>query len=312
MGEEAAGGGLMRPLRARLGEAGAILADGAMGTMLFQRGLRAGDCPERWSLEEPGILEEISAAYLAAGAEILETNTFGASPMKLAPYHLQDRTEEVNARAVACARKAARDRAYVAASVGPSGRILEPYGDASRDEVAGSYRRQMKVLISEGVDLICIETMTDLAEAVLAVEAARSVSTTLPVCATLTFDPTPRGFFTLMGASIEQAARQLEAAGADVLGSNCGNGIRDMAAIAEEFLKATTLPVLIQSNAGLPEMKEGAPVFPESPESLARESRRMLTAGVKIIGGCCGTTPLHVAALREVLDAFGSSGAAGP
>jgi 5-methyltetrahydrofolate--homocysteine methyltransferase len=301
----------MRPFRERIREPGTLVADGAMGTMLFQKGLEPGACPERMSLERPEILEEIARAYLDAGAEILETNTFGGSPLKLAPYGLAHLTEEVNARAVACVRKVAGNRAYVAASCGPSGRILRPYGDTAPEEVAESFRRQMKVLAAEGVDLICVETMTDLEEALLAVEAARSVSPALPVCATLTFEATPRGFFTLMGADIPRAARELERAGADAVGSNCGNGIRSMAAIAGLFLETTKLPVLIQSNAGIPEIKEGRTVFPESPEFLAEHCRPMLLRGVRILGGCCGTTPRHIELLRRVVDAHVRSGTAG-
>jgi 5-methyltetrahydrofolate--homocysteine methyltransferase len=300
----------MRPFPERLAEPGPIVADGAMGTMLFQRGLKPGECPERMNLERPEAVEEIAGAYLAAGAEIVQTNTFGGSPLKLAPYGLDRRTEEVNARAVACARKAITDRAYLAASCGPSGTILEPYGDTSRDAVAESFRRQMKILIAEGVDLICIETMSDLAEAVLAVEAARSISSSIPISASMTFDATPRGFFTLMGTTIEQAARDLARAGAGILGSNCGNGIVNMAAIAGEFRERTSLPVLIRSNAGLPQMKEGGSTYPESPEFMAEKCREMLADGVKILGGCCGTTPSHIAAIRRTVDAFPRAGAA--
>jgi 5-methyltetrahydrofolate--homocysteine methyltransferase len=289
----------MIPFRERLLRPGALVADGALGTMLLQRGLRAGECPEQINLDRPEILEEIAAAYLEAGAEIIQTNTFGASPLKLAQRSLEGRTEEVNARGVGAARKAVGDRAYLAASCGPSGRLLQPYGDAGEDLVRDSFRRQMKSLVAEGVDLICIETMTDLAEARLAVEAARSVSSTIPVCATMTFDATPRGFFTLMGTGIEQAARGLEAAGADVIGSNCGDGILKMAAIAEEFLRRTKLPLLIQSNAGLPVLQDGHPVYPESPEFMAEQGAAMIRLGVRILGGCCGTTPRHIALLRK-------------
>jgi len=297
----------MQPFRRRLEQPGALVADGAMGTMLQKRGLKPGECPERMNLERPEVLEEIAGAYLDAGAEIIQTNTFGGSPLKLASYGLESRTEEVNARAVAAARKAVGDRAYLSASCGPSGRILEPYGDTARDSVRNSFRRQMRTLISEGVDLICIETMTDLAEAVLAVEAARSISTDLPVCATLTFDATPRGFFTIMGTTIPQAARGLEEAGAGIVGSNCGNGVERMAAIAGEFLAHTRLPVLIQSNAGLPTLKDGVAVFPESPEFMAEKCRGMIALGVKILGGCCGTTPRHIAAIRDAVDALSRS-----
>ncbi len=292
----------MRPLAERLREPGPLVSDGAMGTMLLQRGLKPGECPERMNLDRPEVLEEIAAAYLTAGAEILQANTFGGSPLKLATHGLEGRTEEVNARAVAAARKAAGDAAYVSASCGPSGRILEPYGDTSREQVRDSFLRQLKALAAGGVDLILIETMTDLAEAVLAVEAARSAAPAIPVFATLTFDATPRGFFTIMGATIEQAVRDLEAAGAAGVGSNCGNGIEKMVAIAGQFLRSTRLPVIIQSNAGIPVLKDGAAVYPESPEFMAGRSRQMLAEGVKVLGGCCGTTPGHIAALRAVVD----------
>ena len=293
----------MRPFRERLARPGVLLCDGAMGTLLHQRGLKAGECPERMNLDRIEVLEEIAGAYLEAGADIVETNTFGASPLKLAAYGLDGRTEEINARAVAAVRKAVGDRAYVCASCGPSGKILEPYGDTAPDLVSESFRRQIKVLLAEGVDLICVETMTDLSEAVLAVGAARSLSASIPVCATMTFDPIPRGFFTIMGTSVEQAARALPEAGADVIGSNCGNGIENMISIAREFLKHASLPVIIQSNAGIPRLKDGTPVFPESPEFMAEKGRELAELGVKILGGCCGTAPDHIAAFRRMIDA---------
>ena len=294
----------MQPLRTRLQDPWPVIADGAMGTMLQRWGLKPGDCPERVNLENREILKEVARQYLAAGAEILQTNTFGGSPLKLAHYGLDNRTEEVNSLAIAAARDVIGDRAYLSASCGPSGRMLEPYGDASPDLVFESFRRQMRAIVAEGVDMICIETMTDLAEAVLAVKAARSVSLSLPVCATMTFDATPRGFLTVMGTDIETAIRGLEEAGADVIGSNCGNGIVNMVHVAEQFLGKTALPVIIRSNAGIPFLKDGTIVYPESPEFMAEQSRALIVRGVKIIGGCCGTTPGHVAALRKAREAF--------
>lgn len=294
----------MRPLRERLQQPGVILADGAMGTMLLRRGLKPGECPERFNLQRSEIIEEIAGLYLKAGAEIVQTNTFGASPLKLAHYRLDAKTEEINMRAVFAARKVIGDRAYLSGTCGPSGRMLDPYGDASPELVFESFLRQLKVLISEGVDLISIETMTDLAEATLAIKAARSVSSSVPVCATMTFDATPRGFFTIMGTSIDQAVEGLTDAGADLIGSNCGNGILNMIEIAKEFLKKSSLPVVIQSNAGIPKIEDGVAVYPETPEFMAEQSRSMLKLGVKIIGGCCGTTPEHVVAMRRVAKEF--------
>jgi 5-methyltetrahydrofolate--homocysteine methyltransferase len=294
----------MRKLLDRLTEGEVLVGDGAMGTMLLQRGLKVGDCPERMNLDRPEILEEIAKLYLEAGADIIQTNTFGASPLKLSQYSIRDRTEEINAEAVRAVRKVIKDRAYLSASCGPCGRLLKPYGDISPREVAEAFRRQMKALVLEGVDMICIETMTDLEEARLAIEASKSVSPFTPVCATMTFDPTPNGFFTIMGISVERAAKGLANAGANIVGSNCGNGIENMIKIAAEFRKHTTLPLVIQSNAGLPEMKGEGLVYPETPEFFAEGAEKLLECGVNIIGGCCGTTPDHIAAVRKVVDAF--------
>ncbi|MDI6808798.1 MAG: homocysteine S-methyltransferase family protein [Candidatus Eisenbacteria bacterium] len=289
----------MQPLLERLKLPGVVIADGAMGTMLLERGLKPGDCPERINLERPDVLSEIARLYLEAGAGIVQTNTFGGSPLKLASYALDGRTEEINARAVSAVREVLGDQAYLSASCGPCGKVLEPYGDTSADMVFNSFLRQMEALIAEGVDMICIETMTDLTEATLAIKAARSVSSSVPVCATMTFDAGPRGFHTIMGTSIGQAIEGLTHAGADIIGSNCGNGILNMTKIAGEFIDNSALPIAIRPNAGLPVLKNGVSVYPESPEFMAKHSHTLMKMGVKIIGGCCGTTPEHIAALRK-------------
>jgi len=295
----------MKNLLQRLADHEILLADGAMGTMLFERGLQPGDCPERINLKKPEILEEISRLYYDAGADIIQTNTFGASPLKLEQYSLENKTEEINIAAVRAVRRAIGDRAYVSGSCGPCGKLLKPYGDTEPETIAEGFVRQIKALIDEGVDMICIETMTDLAEAKLAIKAAKSVSSSIPIAATMTFDSTPRGFFTIMGTTIEQAAAELIEAGANIIGSNCGNGIENMIKIASEFRKCTDHPLLIQSNAGLPELRGDKPVYTETPEFMANKSRELLEIGVNIIGGCCGTTPDHIAAMRKVVDEFG-------
>jgi 5-methyltetrahydrofolate--homocysteine methyltransferase len=295
----------MQPLLERLAEGPPLLADGAMGTMLVARGLRPGECPESLSLTRPELLEEIARSYFEAGAELLEANTFGASPLKLAAYHLAPQMTEINRRAVRAVRNVVDDRAYVAACVGPSGRLLKPYGDADPVEVSESYRAQMRCLIDAGVDAICIETMTDLHEAQIAAQAAKEASPVIPVTATMTFDPTPRGFFTIMGVTIPQAAEGLRRAGADLVGSNCGNGIENMVRIAAEFRGCTAAPLIIQPNAGLPRMKAGQPTYPESPAFMAEHARALLRLGVAVIGGCCGTTPAHIRALRSMLASPG-------
>ena len=292
----------MRPLRERLAAGDVLVGDGAMGTMLFERGLPPGEPPETVTLSRPEVLEEIARLYRDAGADLLETNTFGGSPLKLELHGLADETEAVNREAVRAVRRVAEGRAYVVASVGPSGRLLEPYGDTKPEVMADSFRRQMEALIAAGVDAVCVETMTDLAEAQLAVRAAKAAAPEVPVFATMTFDPTPRGYFTIMGVSVAKAAAGLAAAGADAIGSNCGNGIEHMVALAREFRAASRLPLVIQANAGLPKSVAGRTVYDETPEFLAAKARELVAIGVSVIGGCCGTTPEHIRALRAMVD----------
>jgi 5-methyltetrahydrofolate--homocysteine methyltransferase len=292
----------MRPLLQRLAAGEVLVGDGALGTMLLERGLGPGEPPESVALSRPALLEEVARLYLEAGAEILETDTFGGSPLKLALHDLEAQTEAINRAAVLAVRRVAADRAFVAGSCGPSGRLLEPYGDVSETAMYDSFARQMSALIQAGVDCVCVETMTDLAEARLAIRAAKDLAPALPVLATMTFDATPRGSYTIMGVSVAAAARGLADVGADVVGSNCGTGIEPMIAIAREFRRHTSLPLIIQPNAGLPETLEDRVVYRETPAFMAEKARELVSVGVSIIGGCCGTTPAHIAALRRMVD----------
>jgi 5-methyltetrahydrofolate--homocysteine methyltransferase len=286
----------------RLGVGKPLLGDGALGTMLFARGIKPGQCPELLNVEQPALLVDIARQYAAAGADWVTTNTFGGSPLKLAGYGLADRCEEINRAGVALVREAVGKDGWVAGDVGPTGAILKPYGDADPAEVAEGYRRQCGVLADAGVDLYLVETMIDLREAELAVRAAREAAPQLPVLATMTFDPTPRGFYTVMGVTVEQAAHGLAEAGADAVGSNCGNGIETMVEVARAFVAATDKPVIIQSNAGLPELIEGQLAYAEDPTFTVQYARALVELGVAVIGGCCGTTPEHIAALRALID----------
>ncbi len=294
----------MSSLLEKINNGTVLVADGAMGTMLQKEGLPPGDCPERWNIEHPDILQKIAVAYLEAGADIVQTNTFGGSPLKLAQYHLEEKTEEINTAAVHAVRRAIGQNAYLSASCGPSGRLLKPYGDTEPEEMQESFERQIRALVSAGVDMICIETMTDLTEATLAVRAAKKVAPDLPVAATMTFDATSKGFFTVMGIGIEDAVKGLLDAGADIIGSNCGNGIENMVRIAGEFRRHTSHPLLVQANAGLPVLQGDSFVYLETPQFMAEKSTLLLELGVNIIGGCCGTTPEHIAALRGAVDDF--------
>lgn len=286
-------------LLVRLKKGEIFVADGATGTMLFERGVKQGACPEAVNLEHPGLLEEIAGQYLEAGADMLQTNTFGASPAKLARYGLEEKTEEINRAAVRAVKNVAGEKAYISGSCGPTGKILKPYGDADPNELLEGFKRQIGAMAEEGVDLVCVETMMDTGEALLALEAAKRISKDLPVICSMTFNETPRGFYTIMGSSVEKAARILEDGGADIIGSNCGNGIDAMVKIADTLGDVTTLPILIQSNAGLPEMKDGVLIYPETPEYFAKRVEPLIRARVQIIGGCCGTTPAHIRAIRD-------------
>jgi len=286
--------------RLRRGEV--IVGDGALGTMLMQRGLKHGDPPEAYNIANPHIIEEIASLYLEAGAEIITTNTFGASPIRLQQFSLENDTEVINQKAVEAVRRAVQDKAYISGSVGPSSRFLKPLGDTEPEEVFSSYQRQIRALLSAGIDLVCIETMMDAAEASLAVRAARSLDPEIPIMATMTFGNTPQGFFTMMGASVKTAAAELEKAGANIVGSNCGEGMENMVRIAREFRQYAQVPVAIQGNAGLPKTEGTSLIYSEDPEFVAGKASEMLALGVQIIGGCCGTTPEHIRAIRKVVD----------
>ncbi len=281
-----------------------LISDGAIGTMLMKEGLKPGDCPEKINLEKPEVLEKIAGLYHAAGADIIQTNSFGGSPLKLAYYSLDDKTEEINKSAVNAVKRGTGGNSYISGSCGPCGQLIRPYGDIEPETVFDNFKRQTEILINAGVDLITIETMTDLTEVSLAINASKSVSESIPVAATMTFDLTPKGFFTIMGTNIQDAVEGMIDAGADIIGSNCGNGIENMILIAEEFKKYSSVPLMIQSNAGLPVLKGDESVYPEIPEFMAEKCKRLLEIGISIIGGCCGTTPEHVAEIVKVVDEF--------
>jgi 5-methyltetrahydrofolate--homocysteine methyltransferase len=292
----------MENILERLQRGDVIVGDGALGTMLMQRGLKHGDSPEAFNLIKPHILQEIASLYLEAGAEIIATNSFGASPLRLRQFSLEKETEAINRNAVEAVRRAVQDRAYISGSVGPSSRFLKPFGDTEPEEVFSSFQRQIRALLDAGVDLICIETMTDVNEATLAIQATRSIDITIPIMATVTFGKTPQGFFTFMGSSVKKASAELEKSGANIVGSNCGDGMESMVMIAREFRDCANVPVAIQGNAGLPAAEGSILIYPETPEFVAEKVKELLQLGIQIIGGCCGTTPEHIRAIRQVVD----------
>ncbi|MBU1100285.1 MAG: homocysteine S-methyltransferase family protein [Bacteroidetes bacterium] len=294
----------MKTILERIKAGEILVGDGAMGSMLFQRGLQRGDCPEKMNLDHPEVIEEIARFYLEAGADIIQTNTFGGTVLRLKEYGLEGEADEINKRAVEAVRKVVGDKAYISGSCGPSGKMLLPYGDAEPELLYEAFERQTRVLIEAGVDIICFETMTDLREAAIAIESVKALSKDTPVMTTMTFDKIPRGYFTVMGTNISSAAEGLKEVGADIIGSNCGNGIENMIEIAREFRNVSDLPIIIQSNAGLPEVREGHLIYPETPEFFAHHLAAMKSVGVSIIGGCCGTTPNHIRAIRRIVDTW--------
>ena len=294
----------MEGLLARLKRGDVVVGDGAWGTQLMTRGLPAGQPPEWFALERPEVIEEVARLYVDAGAELITTDTFGGTSFRLKLHGLDGERERINRQAVEAVRRAVAGRALVSASVGPSGQMLEPFGDTPVEAVLAAFEEQIAVLAAAGADVVCIETMSDLVEATQAVTAARRVAPTLPVIATMTFEPTPRGDFTLMGVSPEQAVAGLCAAGADVVGANCGTGIEDMLRIAETMTRAGARPVAIQPNAGLPETRDGKVVYRQTPDGMASHVGALLERGVSIVGSCCGTTPDHTRAIRAAVDAW--------
>lgn len=293
----------MEPFLARLRSGPTLVGDGATGTLLMERGLGPGRPPEEATLAHPEWVAEVARRYAEAGADVVETNTFGASPLKLALSGLGDHFERVNRDAARLARKGAGERVYVAGSVGPCGRLLAPWGDAAPEAVRAGFLAQVRVLAGAGVDALFVETMTDVAEAKLAVQAAKEAAPQLAVVAMMTFERTPRGFRTIMGTTVPQAASALEQAGADGVGSNCGSGVGDMVELARELRGCTSLPLAIQPNAGLPRAEAGRLCYDESPALMAGRAHELLGLGVSLVGGCCGTTPDHIRALRAAVDA---------
>jgi 5-methyltetrahydrofolate--homocysteine methyltransferase len=275
-----------------------LVLDGAMGTMLQERGLQPGQSPEELNLTMPEVVAGVHREYREAGADIIVTNSFGGTRPKLSHYGLEERLYEINARAVTIAREAAGADGYVAASMGPTGRFVEPVGDCTFDEMAAIFREQARPLIEAGADIITLETFLDIKEIRAAVIAVRELSADIPVIAMLTFDDNGRS---VLGTPPEAAAITLEAVGADVVGSNCGLGVDGIYGILSAMRRVTRLPLISQANAGLPLLREGRTVFPGTPEEMTAYHDRMLELGVRIIGGCCGTTPAHIRAIREAL-----------
>lgn len=281
-----------------------LVSDGAWGTFLQQKGLKPGECPEEWNISRADDVFDIARSYIEAGADMIETNSFGGNWFKLKNYGLEDRVFEINKAAAEISRKAAGPDRFVMGSVGPTGKLLI-MEEVTENELYEAFKEQSAALEAGGANAIIIETMTDLEEARIAVKAAKE-NTACEVFCTMTFDKIiGGGYRTMMGISPTEMTEALVAAGAEVIGANCGNGIADMIGIVKEIRQANaTIPILIHANAGMPHYCDGETTFPESPDDMAGHVKEIAEAGANIIGGCCGTTPGHISKVRDVVKSI--------
>ena len=278
-----------------------LVSDGAWGTFLQQKGLQTGECPELWNLTHPDAVREIARSYILAGADMIETNSFGGTCLKLEHFELAGKVSEINEAAARLSKEVAGPDRWVIGSVGPTGKMLV-MGDVTEEELYDAFKEQVMALEKGGVDAICIETMSDIDEAKTAIRAAKE-NTKLEVICTFTFDATcEKEYHTMMGFSPAETAIACAEAGADIIGTNCGNGLKNMVDIVAQMRQVVPdIPILVHANAGLPKIENGEVRYPETPEYMATLIPDIIRAGATIIGGCCGTTPAHIAAIRAVI-----------
>ncbi len=290
----------MNAIQNLLREGKFLISDGAWGTLLQGKGLKAGECPELWNIENPDAVYEVAKSYVDAGSDMILTNSFGGSRYKLEKYGLGNKVSEINRKAAEISKSAVSGQ-FVFGSVGPTGKILM-MGETTEDELYEVFKEQTVALADGGADAILIETMSDLEEAKIAVKAAKE-NTQCEIICTMTFEKTVDGAFkSMMGVSPLQMVDEIIPAGADIIGANCGNGTEGMISIVKEIRSVNTdIPVLIHANAGMPVYEDGKTVFPETPEEMASYLEEIKEAGANIFGGCCGTTPEHIAKLKENL-----------
>ena len=278
----------------RLASGDVLVSDGATGTYLQARGLEPGGCPEAFNVDQPELIKRMAADYFNAGSDMVLTASFGASRFMLDRYGYSGQVREFNRLAATHAKSVASPWHFVVGSVGPTGELLESNGGTTPDgKIYDAFVEQVNSLEEGGVDAIVVETMISVEEALLAIRAAKE-HTSLVVMSTMMYDKGPRGWFTMMGDTPTAATKRLQDAGADAVGANCGNGSDRMVELAKTIRETYDGPMLLHSNAGIPEIRQGQIVYPETPEYMAERFLKLADNGVNIIGGCCGTTPKHI------------------
>ena len=278
---------------------GTLVGDGAMGSMLFEAGLAAGVCAELWNIERPDVIEGVHRKYVEAGADLVLTNTFGGNPISLGHHGLEEDTEMLNRAGVEAARRAIGADGLVLGDMGSCGQLIEPYGDLSVDAARDAFARQARALVEAGADAIICETFESSAELKAALEGAGSVAGDVPLIASMKLGREPSGRYrTMMGEGPEHLVEVAVATGCAVVGVNCGEGIEAFVDLLAEIKSLTDLPLIVQPNAGKPALVDGATVYAETPKFFVERIPRLMAAGARIIGGCCGTTPAHIRAIR--------------
>lgn len=291
----------MNKLLERLASKKVLVADGATGTNLYRRGLKPGTPPEEWVLDQPEWLLELTSAFVEAGSDIVLTCTFGGTRIRLRESKYADRVSEINRRAAELARQAAASHpgVLVAGSIGPTGLLLKPYGPLSPEEAYVAYQEQALALTQGGVDFLLIETHFSLEEADVAFRAVRSV-TDLPIVVSFTYDPGPR---TMMGVKPGDMIRHYKAMGAALVGANCGTTLENMEKVIQEYAAAEPgFPLWAKPNAGLPRLEGDQVIYDVTPEQMGEFARRYVALGARVVGGCCGSTPEHVAAIARAVQ----------
>jgi 5-methyltetrahydrofolate--homocysteine methyltransferase len=293
-------------LKERIGQ-GLLLLDGAMGTQLIARGIQAGDCNEYLNIDSPQIISDIHESYIHAGSDAIITNTFGANKYALSRHGFADEAARINKAGTELARRAVGEKNYVLGDIGPSGDFLEPLGALNPDELRDAFTEQAEALLGGGVDGFIIETMTALDETVIAVEAVKSVAGVLPMLVSMSFDKSGDNFKTMMGVGIEAAVSKIVPLNVNAVGFNCGTlSLDDYVELPPRFVAAVRehskdTAICAEPNAGKPELVGGKAVYKVSPADFAATAEKIHSAGVSIIGGCCGTGPEHIKAMAKKL-----------